>query len=65
MIGKVEVFEASNGEWHWHVKDANNEIVAHGEGYSRKGDAIEGFENAAHEMAKVLCSKKYREEFGR
>jgi hypothetical protein len=36
---RFEVKQGTDGLWYWHLKAANNEIVAQGEGYSRKADA--------------------------
>lgn len=41
----MEVYEAADG-WRWHLKDDNSEIVAQGEAYTRKADAIDGAHNA-------------------
>ena len=34
---------ASNYLWYWHLKAANHEIVAQGEGYRNKADALSAF----------------------
>lgn len=47
--GPVEV-RSDEPEWRWRVKAANGEIVASGEGYTRREDAVRGFADAAHAM---------------
>jgi len=39
---KLEVYEGVDGEWYWRRIAGNGEIVAEGEGYTRKADATEG-----------------------
>lgn len=40
-----EVFEGKNGDWYWHLKAGNGEIIAVSEGYSSKQMAIHGIES--------------------
>jgi uncharacterized protein YegP (UPF0339 family) len=40
----VEIYEDDAGEWRWRLQADNGEIVAVGEGYSRKADAKRGWE---------------------
>lgn len=40
----VEIYESKEGEWRFRIKARNGEIVAVGEGYTRKQDAIRGYE---------------------
>ncbi|WP_300680668.1 DUF1508 domain-containing protein [Nocardioides sp.] len=42
MAGKFEVYEASNGKFHFRLKAGNGEIVATGQGYASKQGAIDG-----------------------
>ncbi|HEY4284816.1 MAG TPA: YegP family protein [Chthoniobacterales bacterium] len=44
-----QIFQATNGNWYWHLKSANHEIVANGEGYSTK-------QGAEHAVALVKSS---------
>jgi uncharacterized protein YegP (UPF0339 family) len=37
---RLKVFQGEDGEWHWHRQAANGEIVASGEGHSRRADAV-------------------------
>lgn len=39
MPAEFDIFEGSGGNWYWHLKANNNEIVAQSEGYSTKGSA--------------------------
>jgi hypothetical protein len=36
---KFEVYLDTSGKWRWRLIGANGEIVAQGEGYTRKADA--------------------------
>jgi hypothetical protein len=38
-------------DWRWRVKAGNGEIVASGEGYTRREDAERGFRAAARSMS--------------
>jgi uncharacterized protein YegP (UPF0339 family) len=29
-----------NGNWYWHLKAGNNQIIANGEGYKNKADVL-------------------------
>lgn len=40
------IFEDVDGQWRWHVKAANGEIVAEGESYTREEDAVRGLQDA-------------------
>ena len=35
---------AQNKNWYWHLKAANNQIIAHGEGYQNKTDCLHAIE---------------------
>lgn len=39
---KFEVWKNAAGEWQWHLKSANGDIIAAGEGYRRKAGALAG-----------------------
>jgi len=39
---KLEVWKNKAGEWQWHLKASNGEILAAGEGYMRKAGALQG-----------------------
>lgn len=47
------IFEDEHGEWRWHVKAANGEIVAEGESYTRREDAVRGLNDARVEYDSV------------
>lgn len=58
-MSKVEIYESdiaqqasSDGQdrFRWRVKASNGEIVASGEGYTRREDAVHGFQDAARAM---------------
>lgn len=42
--GKLEIYPDAKGEWRWRLKAANGEVVASGEGYSRK-DYVRGLQS--------------------
>lgn len=35
-----EIFKDKAGEWRWHLKAVNHEIIAQGEGYKHKADCL-------------------------
>ncbi len=37
---KYEYWKAPDGNWYWHLKAANGQVIANGEGYSRKEDVV-------------------------
>ena len=38
--GNVEVYRDDVGEWRWRRRAANGEVIAQGEGYARRIDAL-------------------------
>ena len=40
----VDVFQADNGDWFWHVIAPNHEVVEQGEGYKRRDRCVEAAE---------------------
>ena len=43
--GDFEHFKGEDGLWYWHLQaDGNNEIIAHGEGYTSERACLEGIE---------------------
>ena len=56
MLPKIEIWRRDTGDWRWHLKAANGEIVAQGEGYVTKAGALRGvraFVRAAR-MAEIV-----------
>ena len=49
----TEVYRADDGQWHWRLQDANGRIVAVGEGYTRRRDAVRGLKNARDAFAQA------------
>jgi hypothetical protein len=37
----VELWQAEDGQWRWHVQAPNHEVVEQGEGYVRRIDAVD------------------------
>ena len=57
---KIEMWEAAPKDWRWHLKAANGEIVAQGEGYKTFGgvqSGVDAFRRAAR-MAHIVVRKK-------
>ncbi len=52
-LPKIEVWQNAVGEWQWHLKAANGEIMAVGEGYKRKSGAIAGAKALVRNVAKA------------
>lgn len=48
---KYEVVKGEDGQWYFHLKAANGEIVSQSEGYSRREDAELGVESAQRAAA--------------
>ncbi len=46
MSEGYEVFQDDAGEWRWHLKAQNGEIVSQSESYGSKYDAERGVEDA-------------------
>lgn len=42
MAGKFEIFKDARGEYRFHLKAANGEIIARSEGYKTKAAAANG-----------------------
>jgi uncharacterized protein YegP (UPF0339 family) len=36
----IEVFKGTDGQWYWHLRAGNGEIVTQSEGYTRKASAL-------------------------
>lgn len=53
---RFEYGKKKNGQFYWHVKAANGEIVAQGEGYKRRASVIKVFHLLFDfDNAPVLC----------
>ena len=35
---RAEIYRTADGVWYWRIRAANNEVIAQGEGYERRGD---------------------------
>jgi hypothetical protein len=42
MVAKFHYFKGRDGQFYWHLKAANGEIVANGQGYASKQGAKDG-----------------------
>lgn len=45
MAAKFELFKDKSGDFRFHLKAANGEIIASGQGYKSKGAAEKGIES--------------------
>jgi uncharacterized protein YegP (UPF0339 family) len=41
-MSEFVVFKSSTGDWRWHLTSRNGEVVAQGEGYVNKTNAMRG-----------------------
>jgi uncharacterized protein YegP (UPF0339 family) len=48
-LARYEVYQDAAGAWRWRLKASNGEVVASGEGYTRKQGALAGVQ--AHRRA--------------
>lgn len=48
-LARYQAYPDTAGEWRWRLKSANGEVVASGEGYTRKQGALSGIK--AHRRA--------------
>ncbi len=39
-----------NGQWYWHIRAGNSEIIAEGEGYKRKAGVLKVWRILSQEM---------------
>lgn len=55
-MSKYEVYQDAQSEWRWRLKASNGKIVASGEGYKRRGGALQGVRahRRAAQTAKVV-----------
>jgi uncharacterized protein YegP (UPF0339 family) len=52
FMKNIEVFQGNGGQWYFHVKGDNGEILAQSEGYTRKSDALDGLKAMERIIAK-------------
>jgi len=45
MSGKFEIFEDKSGEFRWHLRAGNGEIIASSQGYKSKAAAEKGIDS--------------------
>jgi uncharacterized protein YegP (UPF0339 family) len=53
----IEIFQSIGGQWYFHVKGDNGEILAQSEGYTREADAEEGLKT----LQRVLAESEEKE----
>ena len=51
MAAKFEIETGKDGQFYWHFKSANGEIVCHSEGYTTKDSAMTGIESVKQNAA--------------
>lgn len=37
---RMRIFQDEDGQWRWHVRAPNGEIISHGESHTRREDAV-------------------------
>jgi uncharacterized protein len=59
MAAKFEVYKTNNGEFRWHLKSDNGQIIAtSGEGYTSKAGATNGVEAVKRDVADAATEDK-------
>ena len=53
----IEIFQSHGGQWYFHIKGDNGEIIAQSEGYTREADAEEGLKT----LQRVLAESEQKE----
>jgi len=53
----IEIFQSNGGQWYFHIKGDNGEIIAQSEGYTREADAEEGLKT----LQRVLAESEQKE----
>ena len=57
VTGKAKVYEGEDGEYYWHAKALNGDIIAYGgQGYTRENDAVHGLETAIKNMGGLIIT---------
>ena len=51
---KLEVYRSEDGDWRWRLVARNGEILAWGEGYTRKSGALRGINALMRSAAEAL-----------
>lgn len=64
MASHIEVYEREDGDWGWRLFAGNNEIVAYGEGYTRKPDAERGAADALNAASEASADSGQTPEGG-
>ncbi len=48
-MGEFKYWQSKkDGQWYFHLKADNGEIIAHGEGYTTKDNCVNGIESVKH-----------------
>ena len=53
----IEIFQSNGGQWYFHVKGDNGEILAQSEVYTREADAEEGLKT----LQRILAESEEKE----
>jgi uncharacterized protein YegP (UPF0339 family) len=48
---RIYYWQAAPKDWRWHLKAANNEVQAQGEGYTTKASVLRGIEGVRRNFA--------------
>lgn len=54
---RIIVFQGVDGLWYWHVQTRNGEVIAHGEGYTRRNTALRGARRAHPDIEHVYYAE--------
>ncbi len=54
MAGGLDIYKDEGGGWSWRMVADNGEIIASGESYTERNDAIEGAARVAAAFARSL-----------
>lgn len=52
------IFRGVDGQWYWHLKAANGEIIATSEGYQRRQGAVDGVTSVRNSAAPAAPTKE-------
>ena len=59
---KFVLFEGEDGQWYFHLKASNNQVIAQSEGYTRKSNALKGIAAVKKYAAKAKIEIEEEDE---
>ena len=54
---KFFLFEGEDGQWYFHLKAGNGQIIAQSEGYTRKSNALNGIASVKKNAGKAKIER--------